>query len=239
MPEPKSHHERLESVQRTLLLQTQRLERRRIVGFSVAVFRRYLAINGGNYAGLMAIELFTTVLPLMILGFGYFTGFARNVSVGSIFVNQLGLSGHLDQTVRAAFGPSDGLRSQWTVFGMAGFLVWGIPMAVTLAGIFARAWRRDPFSFGQRLGRGAAWFVLYLLTLSIHDLIAFSGTHGGPVRVLLFIVSLLPLWAFWTFTPALLVRNGCRSVRTLASPGWRASSSTVSSCPSRSACPSH
>ena len=108
----------------------------------------------------MSIELFTTVLPLIILGFAYLSGFADNASVGKLFVRQLGLTGSSEQNVLAAFGTSDALRSSWTVVGLAGFLIWGIPMALTVAGMFGKAWQREPFSLGQRLGRGAAWFVL-------------------------------------------------------------------------------
>ncbi len=37
--------------------------------------------------------------------------------------------------------------------GVAGFLVWGIPMSITIAGIFAKAWRREQFGLGGRLLR--------------------------------------------------------------------------------------
>jgi hypothetical protein len=39
--------------------------------------------------------------------------------------------------VRAAFGHSSTLKSSWTFLGVAGFLIWGIPMGIMIAGIFA------------------------------------------------------------------------------------------------------
>ncbi|HEV7185193.1 MAG TPA: hypothetical protein VGN33_11905 [Leifsonia sp.] len=167
----------------------------------------------------MAIELFTTVLPLIILGFGYFSGFASNASVGNLFVNQLGLSGPSAQTVRAAFGTSKALQSSWTVIGLAGFLVWGIPMAITVAGMFAKAWRREQFTVLQRLGRGTAWFVLYLTMLVVRERIAFGVSRESGPQVGLFVVSLIPVWLFWTVTPALLVRDGSRGKKFLAQAG--------------------
>ncbi len=136
-----------------------KLEQGRRTGLYVAVGKRFSEIDGGVYGGLMAIELFTTVLPLMILGFGYFSGFASNASAGNLVVRQFGLTGTSEQTVRAAFGSAKALQSSWTVVGMAGWLIWGIPMAITVAGMFAKAWRREQFTVLERLGRGGVWFV--------------------------------------------------------------------------------
>ncbi|MFC6715714.1 hypothetical protein [Branchiibius cervicis] len=200
--------------------QYQRLQERRATAFVPAVVRRFQDIDGGTQAGLLSLTLFTTVLPLVILGFGYFSGFAANISVGVLFQRQLGLSGSLGQTVREAFGAADALRSSWTVVGLAGFLVWGIPMTSQVAGIFAAAWRREPLTFWQRVGRGTLWFVAYLVTLAIHDVVAFGGDHPLSVAIPLYLVSLIPLWVFWTVTPALLVREGGRGARFLVTAGF-------------------
>ena len=198
---------------------TRRLEQGRRTGLFVAVGKRFVEIDGGIFGGLMAIELFTTVLPLIILGFGYFSGFASNASVGTLFVRQLGLTGASAQTVRAAFGSSKALQSSWTVVGWLGWLVWGIPMAITVASMFAKAWRREQFTMLQRLGRGTAWFVLYLTMLIVRERIAFGVSHDPGARFALFLVSLIPVWLFWTLTPVLLVRDGARGKKFLAEAG--------------------
>ena len=197
----------------------RRLEQGRRTGLWVAVGKRFVDIDGGVFGGLIAIELFTTVLPLIILGFGYFSGFASNASVGNLFVDQLGLSGASAHTVRAAFGTSKALQSSWSVIGVAGWLVWGIPMAITVAGMFAKAWRREPFTMLQRLGRGAAWFVLYMTMLVVRERITFAVSREPGPQVGLFVVSLIPVWLFWTFTPAILVRDGSRGKKFLAQAG--------------------
>ncbi len=196
-----------------------RLEEGRRSAYFVALGKRYADIDGSTYGGLLAIELFTTVLPLVILGFGYFSGFARNASVGNAVIRELGLHHPLDDYFRNAFGSSDALRSSWTVIGMAGFLVWGVPMAITVAGMFASAWQREPFTIWQRLWRGAAWFLVYLATMVLHERIAYAHARVGAVRVLLFVVSLIPMWLFWSATPALLVRDGARGARFLVKAG--------------------
>jgi hypothetical protein len=196
-----------------------RLEQGRRTGLFVAVGKRFVEIDGGVFGGLIAIELFTTVLPLIIIGFGYLSGFASDASVGNLFVHQLGLTGSTAHAVRAAFGSSKALQSTWTVIGLAGWLVWGIPMAITVAGMFAKAWRREQFTVLHRLGRGAAWFVLYLAVLVVRERIAFGlSTRPGP-QVGLFVVSLIPVWLFWTVTPAILVRDGSRGKKFLAEAG--------------------
>jgi hypothetical protein len=105
------------------------------------------------------------------------------------------------------------MRSVWSFFGIAGFLLAGIPMSITVAGLFARAWRRRRFGWIENLMRGAAWFVLYLGTMAVRERIGFGGRHGAAAHAALLVVALIPQWAFWSLTPALLVRDGGR--------GWR------------------
>ena len=162
---------------------------------------------------------FTTVIPLIIIGFDYLSGFAENASPGTLFIRELGLVSPLTERVRAAFGDSSGFRTSWTFIGVPGFLVWGIPMSITIAGIFAKAWRREQFGLGGRLLRGAVWFVLYLTMIGLRERIAFGGEHTGVMRALLFVAALVPVWIFWSLTPVLLVRDGGRGLRYLALAG--------------------
>src|SRR6201993_5146864 len=153
---------------------------------AAAVAVRFTEIDGATLGALVSIELFTTVMPLIIIGFDYFSGFAENASPGTLFIREVGLVYPLTERVRAAFGNSSAFRSSWTFIGIAGFLVWGIPMSITIAGIFAKAWRRQQFRLGQRLLRGGTWFVLYLTMIALRELIALGGDHTSAIRPLLF-----------------------------------------------------
>ena len=186
---------------------------------AAAILARFIEIDGGTQSVLVSIQLFTTVIPLVILGFSYFSGFAKDASPGILLIRALGLQHPLSDRVREAFGTSSGLRSSWTIIGVAGFLVWGIPMSITIAGIFARAWRREQFGLSQRLLRGATWFVLYLTMIGFRERIAFAGDHPGGMRVLLFVAALVPVWVFWSLSPVLLVRDGGRGWKYLALAG--------------------
>jgi hypothetical protein len=208
-----------EDVVRRLEERYRRLAETRAMRPAAAILARFNEIDGGTQSGLVSIELFTTVIPLIILGFGYLSGFAKNASPGILLIRTLGLKYPLSDRVREAFGASSGLKSSWTIIGIAGFLMWGIPMSITIAGIFAKAWRREQFGLGRRLVRGAAWFFLYLVMIGIRERIAFAGEHPGAIRVLLFVAALLTAWIFWSLTPVLLVRDGGRGWKYLALAG--------------------
>jgi hypothetical protein len=189
------------------------------MGPAVGVVRRFFAIDGWTHGGLLAIELFTTVIPLMIIGFSYFSGFANNASFATILIEELNLNPSESAQVTALFGNAAGVKSTWTLFGLLGFLLWGIPMAITVAAMFARAWRREPFDFGGKLWRGGVWFVAYLATIAVQYKITWAGDHSGTTRWLLFACGLLPVWAFWILSPVLLVRNGAHGWRSLIYAG--------------------
>ena len=197
----------------------ERLEQSRRVALPVAVAERFFEIAGATQASLVSIYLFTTVIPMMIIGFAYFSGFAANASLGDLFIRNLGLQHPLDDRVREAFGASSGIRSTWTFFGVGAFLVWGIPMSITVAGMFGRAWRRRPFGLTEKLARGSIWFILYLATIAARDRIGFAFQQPAGVRVALLTVALVPVWIFWSLTPVLLVRDGGRGWRDLLRAG--------------------
>jgi hypothetical protein len=184
-----------------------------------AIIARFNEIEGGTLGAMVSVQLFTTVIPLMIMGFSYMRGFADNASPGTMITRELGLVRPESDHVRSAFGHSSALRSSWTFFGVAGFLIWGIPMGIMIAGIFAKAWRREQFGLMGRLWRGVVWFALYLTMTGLRDRIAFGGDHHAGMRMVRFAMSLLPVFVFWSLTPALLVRDGGRGRNYLALAG--------------------
>ena len=58
--------------------------------------------------------------------------------------------------------------------------------------------------------------MLYLAALVVRERIAFGiSAEPGP-QIGLYLVSLIPVWLFWTLTPVLLVRDGSRGKKFLA-----------------------
>ncbi|MCB0929293.1 MAG: hypothetical protein KDB70_15575 [Mycobacterium sp.] len=86
---------------------------------------RFREIDGSPLGGLVSLQLFTTVIPLIILGFSYLSGFAENASPGVLITRELGLVRPLSDWERDAFGNAPGLRRDWTILGLGGFLLWG------------------------------------------------------------------------------------------------------------------
>jgi hypothetical protein len=185
----------------------------------VAIVKRFGEIDGMSRGGLLALELFSTVIPLMVIGYSYMSGFADNASFGTILTEELHLDSEQAARVHALFGTAAVTKSAWNVLGVVGFLVWGIPMAVTVAAMFAAAWRREPFGLGQKMWRGTVWFVMYLSVIVAQYQITWGGDHSRPVRLVLFVCGLVPVWAFWVLSPVLLVRNGARAWRSLLVSG--------------------
>lgn len=197
----------------------RKLAEARKKSLGAAVATRFSEIDGGTQGVVVSVQLFTTVIPLIIIGFDFLSGFAESASPGALIIRELGLVSPLSERVREAFGDSSAFRTSWTFIGVAGFLVWGIPMSITIAGIFAKAWRREQFGLWGRLWRGATWFVIYLLMFGLRERIALGGEHPTWIRVLLFMAALVPIWVFWSLTPVLLVRDGGRGWRYLAVAG--------------------
>ena len=210
---------RRDDVHRHLADRRRRLAESRARSPLKAVALRFKEIDGANQGALVSLQLFTVVIPLMILGFSYFTGFAANASPGTVWIRELGLSGSTSDTVRGAFGDTAALQSVWTVVGVAAFLVWGIPMSIMVAGMFAKAWQREQFGTGQKLARGALWFLLYLTMLVLRERIAFGPEYTGVMQVLMFVIALIPVWVFWSLTPLVLVRDGGHGFNYLALAG--------------------
>ncbi|MCB1265802.1 MAG: hypothetical protein KDB56_14720 [Mycobacterium sp.] len=208
-----------DAVRQRIAERRRRLTESRALSPVAAVARRFKEIDGATQGVLVSVQIFTVVIPLMILGFSYSTGFAEHVSPGTVWIRELDLDGPASEAVRSAFGDSAGLRSTWTVLGLAAFLAWGIPMSITVAGMFAKAWQREQFRARERLLRGSAWFVLYLTMLVLRERLAFGPEYGSGTQVAMIVVSLIPVWVFWSLTPVILVRDGGHGFKYLALVG--------------------
>jgi hypothetical protein len=209
-----------EDIRRHLEERRRQLTASRALSPIAAVGARFKEIDGGTQGVLISVQLFTVVIPLMVLGFSYFSGFAENASPGTVWIRELGLDGATSDTVRGAFGDTAGLRSYWTLLGIAAFGVWGIPMSIMVASMFAKAWQRGQFGAGQRLARGAAWFLLYAAMIVARERIAYSVDYSGLTQLVMFVIALIPVWIFWSLTPVVLVRDGGHGFKYLALAGF-------------------
>jgi hypothetical protein len=180
------------------------IERRRWGAPIVATGRRFFLIEGLDLGGLIALELFTTVMPLMLIGFARLKNFDSAANLGDVFAAQLGAKGQFAEAIRREFGQASGLQSVWSPVSLLGYLVWGIPMSLTVARMFAQAWQKPQYSIAQRLWRGSVWFVLYLVTASLGERILIMSNQFLP-RPLLHLLAIVASVVFWGLSPVLLV----------------------------------
>ena len=203
----------IEALKETVVSHVEQLEASRRLGVPVATTRRFFEIEGLDLGGLLALELFTTVIPLILIGFGWFSGFSNSLSFGDLLIRQLELHGDGASQVRGLFGTGASLKSTWTVVGLASFLVWGIPMSSQVAKTFARAWRRERFAFL----RGGVARRAVVLPVPRHPGAPASRLGSRHVAWVPPIVFHRPrpaaVFVLWSATPAILVRNGAN--------GWK------------------
>lgn len=193
-------------------------ERRRWGAPLVATSRRFFGIEGLDLGGLIALELFTTVMPLLLIGYAWLKNFDSSASVGDLFAAQLGATGETVATIRREFGSAAGLEGVWSPVALAGFLVWGVPMSLTVSRMFALAWQRPQYSIGQRLWRGSVWFAFYLMSASITERILLVSNPALP-RPALYVVAILASALFWGVTPVLLVPGVRLTIRQFTASG--------------------
>lgn len=194
----------------------ERLEESKNLRFLVVGTKRFFEIEGLDLAGLLALELFTTIIPLVLLGYSYASDFNANLSFGDFLTKWMDLSGPGAQEVQDLFGTSADLRSTWTFFGIMGFLFWGIPMSAQVAKVFARAFRRERWGFWTEVWRGSLWFVVLLATqiATVWTTRTRFGTDGP--RFIFMLIGLIPSFVLWSISPLVLVRNGAKGWRHMA-----------------------
>ena len=185
-------------------------ENRRGWGIVVAATRRFMSIEGFDLAGLVALELFLTVVPLTIIGYALFAPHKAGTAVGDLYVRQLHLAGDDANLVRRTFGSVFELQAAYSdPWGLLGWAIWGIPMALTVAKVFAKAWTMPEPGFWTQVWRGTAWFLLYMAATVCSDVIEMSSRHllpHGPVAYFGgMLVGLLPLVILWAASHPLLV----------------------------------
>ena len=120
--------EHLENLKEQVTARYEHLEESKRVGLLVHATKRLFEVEGLDLAGLLALELFTTIIPLILLGYSWASHFDANLSFGDWMIKWMELKGESAVQVRNLFGTSANLKSTWTVIGIAGFLFWGIPM---------------------------------------------------------------------------------------------------------------
>ena len=196
----------IESLKEHLTGAYQRLEDSKRLGVPVASTRRFFEIEGLDLAGLLALELFTTIIPLVLIGYGWAVQFSSTLSMGDFLISWMQLDGASATIVNDLFGTGASLKSIWTLTGLGGFLFWGIPMSAQVAKTWARAFRRERFPFWTEVGRGAIWFVLLMITQAVG--LSLMRRPDSVVNFAINALGFVPGFVLWAVSPFVLIRNG-------------------------------
>jgi uncharacterized BrkB/YihY/UPF0761 family membrane protein len=208
--------DRLGHLKEQVASRTERLEESKKLGPLVHGTKRFFEIEGLDLAGLLALELFTTIIPLVLLGYSWASDFNANLSFGDFLIKWMDLKGSSAAEVQDLFGTSADLKSTWTFIGLMGFLIWGIPMSSQVAKVYARAFRRERWPFWKEVWRGALWFVILLSAETVAVVIRRTTMDFDHTRVLFILLAAIPSFILWSVSPLILIRNGTNGWRHMA-----------------------
>jgi uncharacterized BrkB/YihY/UPF0761 family membrane protein len=156
--------QRSSTVQGQVARRREELERSRHLGLLLVAQRRFREIEGGDLSVLIALSLFVAMVPLVLLGFSWLTGFSSSASLASFVIRHYGLHEPVAGVVRTTFASAAADRSSSSVLGVVSWAVAGFPLAVSVQKTFARAWRVPMLGWMASYLRGGLWFLLYVVT---------------------------------------------------------------------------
>ena len=70
------------------------IERRPVLGFPLATFRRFQEVEGKHLALVIGVNLFIAIIPLVIVGYAILEAFNPHRSIGTVLVGRFRLSGN-------------------------------------------------------------------------------------------------------------------------------------------------
>ncbi len=182
------------------------LEERPRIGFMLRSVRRFDEMGGKHLALVIAINLYISIIPLLILGYAILVAFNPDRSFGAVLVDSFHLTGTTAETVKQTFSSARSGRNTALSISVVSLLITGFDVSATVQLAYARAFRVRPLKgFGKYL-RGAAWlFVLLVVTSGVLAIRNFVFDRPWWVLVLIVPVYLLLWFTFFIITPRLLL----------------------------------
>ena len=154
--------QRSSAVQDQVTRRREELERSRHLGLLLLVRRRFKAIEGGDLSVLISLSLFVAMVPLVLLGFSWLTGFSSSANLASFVIRHYGLHEPVAGIVRdtsPAPVPTDPQRCSGSSAGR-----WpGSPGGVGAEDLRPSLAGADAPLMASYL-RGGLWFLLYVAT---------------------------------------------------------------------------
>jgi uncharacterized BrkB/YihY/UPF0761 family membrane protein len=191
---------------RQLSDQVRGLEKRPVVGFPIASYRRFKEIDGKQLAFVIGGNMFISVIPLFIVGYAVIEAFDPNHSFAAIIIQRFRLTGETADLVRQTFTNAQSGRNVALSLSLVSLFITGFSVATTVQTAFARAFRVAALRGAGKFVRGAAWLLLMLAVTAL----GLTLRYWAAGRPWWFLVLMLPLtgglnFAFFLISPRLLL----------------------------------
>jgi hypothetical protein len=197
--------QRSSTVQDQVSRRREELERSRHLGLLLVAQRRFKQIEGGDLSVLISLSLFVAMVPLVLLGFSWLTGFSSSANLASFVIRHYSLHEPVASIVRTTFASASADRSSSSVLGVASWAVAGFPLAVSVQKTFARAWRVPMLGWMASYLRGGLWFLVYVGTQFGVEAAKWTLGHNLGLGVLAGLAGVALTFLLWLATPHLLL----------------------------------
>ena len=182
------------------------LEQRPRIGFLLRSLRRYGQIEGKHLSLVIAINLFVSIIPLLILGYAFLEAFNPHRSFGTVVVHAFHLTGNTARTVENTFTTASSGKSTALSISIISLLITGLDISATVQLAYARAFGVTPLSGLQKYLRGAIWLLMLLAVTGGSLALRYLVVGRSPWVLVLVIPSYLLLqFSFYIVTPRLLL----------------------------------
>ena len=182
------------------------LEQRPRIGFLVRSLRRYGQMEGKHLSLVIAMNLFVSIIPLLILGYAFLEAFNPHRSFGSVVVHAFHLTGTTAQTVENTFTTASSGKTAALSISIISLLITGLDISATVQLAYARAFGVTPLSGLQKYLRGATWLLLLLAVSGGSLALRYLIVGRSPwVLILVIPIYLLLQFSFYIVTPRLLL----------------------------------
>lgn len=184
----------------------EKLEQRPKVAFWLQANRRFKQIEGKHLALVISLNLFVSVIPLLIVVYAFAEAFSPHRSFGALVVRDLHLTGNSAVIVRDTFTTASSGKSAALSISLISLLITGLDVSATAQVAYARAFSLAPLRGTQKYMRGATWLIV-LLAFTIAALVLRALAASRPLWVTGAAAAVLLLLQFGYFliTPRLLL----------------------------------
>jgi membrane protein len=166
--------------------------------------RRLIEFEFIDRSIVIASQAFSAGIPLLIV-IGSIGPRRDGRNAAGHIINRFELHGSSADTVRTLFSPPPSVSSTLTWVGILTLLFAVSSFTRTVQRVYERAWQLERAGV-RGAWRGLVWLLGLVAYITVIALIKGSVTEGGD-RLLRALIALIPGYAFWAWTPRILLGN--------------------------------